>query len=190
MGWIYFGQEAEITAAPATPIDPLFIGFGVDLSRIPLGVDPSQVRIFKDGVVLPPCTAPSPEAGPDPCYLDFTVEPSGDITYQIRSSTASVWNFGVQRPLSIDIDLTVGSPLGTEVISFTLEEWEVDLLIESLGDFDDDGMDDMPGLPESFEVESFKKNYGPVRLRVRDPQASPFSLTEVRTGGKLHRIKL
>jgi hypothetical protein len=143
-------------------------------------MDPSQVRVFKGGVVLPPCTAASPEAGPDPCYEDFSVEPSGDIIYQIRSSTASVWNLGVARPLSIDIDLMIGSPLGTEVISFALEEWQVDLLIESLGDFDDDGMEDMPGLPESFEVESFSQNYGAVKLRVRDPQASPFALTEVR----------
>jgi hypothetical protein len=177
LGWLYFGQEVALTADPSTVLDPLLFAFRVDASRIPAGSTPAALRIFRDGSIVPPCAAVGSEAAPDPCFQAFTVEADGDVTLEVRSSGASVWNFGVQRPLDLGIDLTFDSPLGTEVISFMLEAWQIDLILESLADDDDDGFEQMAAFPANFQLMGQSSNWGPVELRLRDPQASPFQVT-------------
>jgi hypothetical protein len=188
-GWIYFGQEVAITADGSTALEPLLIAFRVDASRIPAGSTPAAVRTFRDGSIVPPCAAIGSEAAPDPCFQDFTVEVDADLTLVLRSSSASVWNFGVQRPLDLGIDLTLDSPLGPEVISFVLEPWQVDLILESLADANDNGFEQMFAFPGSFQATGESKNWGPIELRLRNGQVSPFEVTTLDVEEDLNGIE-
>ncbi len=176
-GWMYFGQEIAITADSSTALTPLLIGFRVDASLIPAGHSPVSLRMFRAGTIVPRCSAAGSEAAPDPCLQAFTVEVDGDVTLEVRSSAASAWNFGVQLPMDLGIDFSLLSPLGTELISFTLDPWHVDLILEGLGDFNNNNREQLPGIPPSFQAVGQSANWGEIRLRLRDPQAAPFQLS-------------
>ena len=66
-GFTVLGSAIEITAPPATAAQPLEFTFRFDVSVVPLGVPLSSVAIFRDGIVVQPCSGAPGVASPDPC---------------------------------------------------------------------------------------------------------------------------
>src|SRR3990172_2226710 len=96
--WTFIGETVEIDVTPdATPQDPLVIDFAIDASVLATAVaTPDTVGIFRDGVLVDPCTGPAGQASPDPCVAARTAvpEPPDPIAYaviRVLSSHASTW---------------------------------------------------------------------------------------------------
>jgi hypothetical protein len=176
-GWHFFGHEVVITAGSATALDPLVFVFRIDASSIPAGFSGSSVRVFKDGALVPACAGAGPAADPDPCASTGIVLPDGDWQFTVRTSSASAWNFGVHRPIRIELELTLSTLLGNETLLFVIEDWRAELLLEDLVDSDDDGMEEMPSEMGFSESSAQSANLGEVILRIRDPKMAPFEET-------------
>jgi cysteine-rich repeat protein len=98
-GYSFFGQQVQIDidcpVGPCpSPSYPLTIDFRIDASRVPAGVDENTFAIFRDGVLVPPCTGAPGVADPDPCVAARELFNDGDIGATILTSQASVWGFG------------------------------------------------------------------------------------------------
>ena len=95
MGYSFFGQQVSITAPAASAAAPLKLEFRLDASLIN-GTIPV---VFRNGTLVPQCTnLAQPAATPDPCVEPFQNIGGGDVKLIVRTSSASVWNFG--RPVN------------------------------------------------------------------------------------------
>jgi uncharacterized delta-60 repeat protein/uncharacterized repeat protein (TIGR01451 family) len=90
----FFDRQVSITAPPATPADPLELVFRIDASVVPSGEDESTIQLFRDGVLVPPCTGGPAEALPDPC-VSGRARVGDDVEITVLSSAASDWTLGV-----------------------------------------------------------------------------------------------
>jgi len=99
-GFTLIGQQVNISAPQGTIARPLVIAFWLDATVFSSGETPSQVRVFKDGTVVPGCTGTPSTASPNPCVMTrslLTGSQAGDVQITVLSSTASSWNFGVSE---------------------------------------------------------------------------------------------
>jgi hypothetical protein len=91
----FLGQQVLISAPAATAADPLVLEFTLDASLIPAGTTASNLQVFRNGALVPNCTAPT-AASPDPCVATRVALAGGDVELTVRTSQASRWNFGVR----------------------------------------------------------------------------------------------
>ena len=91
-GFTFLGKQVNITAPAASVATPLQLVFRIDASRIPAGEDETTITVFKNGSPVADCTAAG--AVPDPCVGTRALLGDGDVELTIRTSTASLWNFG------------------------------------------------------------------------------------------------
>ena len=137
-GYRFLTQQINITAPPASADDPLRIVFTMDGSRIPAGMDPLLVQIFRNGEIVLSCRAPGDV---DPCVLSRQVLADGDLEIVVLTSAASEWNFGVPEVVDTDAD-----GIGDDEDDCPLEAEDRD------GFQDDDGCPDLDndedGLPD------------------------------------------
>jgi len=104
------GQQIEITAPAATAVDPLVLHFLLDASVLPAGVDENTIEVFRNGMPIADCdSGAGTSATPDPCVGARAATASG-IELTIRTSHASVWNFGQAVPPQTRI---TSGPAGT-----------------------------------------------------------------------------
>jgi cysteine-rich repeat protein len=133
LGYSFFGQQVQIDVAcsvgpcPSSSY-PLTIDFRIDASRIPAAVDENTFAIFRDGVLVPPCTGAPGVADPDPCVAARQLFNDGDIGATILTSQASVWGFAegvcAQTPVAcahpgksvFQIKRTIGDPSSTKLL--------------------------------------------------------------------------
>jgi hypothetical protein len=97
-GFVFFGQQVTISAPAATAADPLVIAFRLDASLIPQGHRRQTIEVFKNGVLVSPCTGDAGVAEPDPCVSGRTALHGGTVLIEVLTSTASEWNFAVAVP--------------------------------------------------------------------------------------------
>jgi len=97
-GFVFFGQQVTISAPAATAADPLVITFRLRASLIPQGQRQRTIEVFKNGVLVSPCTGDTGVAEPDPCVSGRTALGGGTILIEVLTSTASEWNFAVAVP--------------------------------------------------------------------------------------------
>ena len=91
-GFVFVGQQVDISAPDATVADPLVITF--DIFTVTAGTnDPNAVTMFKAGAEVLACTGAG--ATPDPCVDSRSLIDGITIRVVVRTSTASPWNFGV-----------------------------------------------------------------------------------------------
>ena len=105
-GYSMLGVAAEVDAPMADDNNPLQLTFTLDPSALN-GTDPSDVVIFENGSPAAQwCAVGAPPIDPstDPCEIDPpSVDPgTGDVTFTILSTEASVWTFGVGCGFSIE----------------------------------------------------------------------------------------
>ncbi len=95
-GYELAGQQVSITAPPSTAADPLTLTFRLDESVLSsVGASAANVQVFRDGTVVPACTAPTTRvATPDPCVFARTPLAGGAAEVSVYTSAASEWNFG------------------------------------------------------------------------------------------------
>jgi hypothetical protein len=114
-GFTLLGFEVAITAPPATAASPLVLEFLLDGSLLTsAGVDATTVQVFRNGAVVPACgSGAGTAASPDPCVATRETLAGGDARLVIRTSAASLWNFGaaagdaVAPVISVPADMTV-----------------------------------------------------------------------------------
>jgi hypothetical protein len=108
-GYQVVGSQYQIDAPPASVDQPLQLTFQLPLRALPDGVDPLDVDVFRNGVVIENCADQSGRAEPDPCVHHRT---DGDpFSIVILSSHASTWTLGVPQEITlISIDVTPASP--------------------------------------------------------------------------------
>lgn len=104
-GFIIFNQQVQITAPSASSGNPLLLTFTIDASLLPAGTDVDDVAIFRDGVLVPDCTAP-PSAIPDPCVVSRALV-GDDAVLTVATTQASTWTFGVAIDSDRDGDGTL-----------------------------------------------------------------------------------
>jgi hypothetical protein len=110
-GFAFVGQQVDITAPDASTAEPLVLTFNLHTSIA--GIDPNAVDIFKDGVLVGACTGAG--AVPDPC-VESRILIGDEIQVVVRTSTASLWNFGRPDsegdgvPDAVDNCITVSNP--------------------------------------------------------------------------------
>jgi hypothetical protein len=97
-GYSFFGQQVQIDidcpVGPCpSPSYPLTLGFRIDASRVPAGVDENTFAIFRDGVLVPPCTGAPGVADPDPIYTQ-----SSQLTVQLVVSGGACWQAVFPNP--------------------------------------------------------------------------------------------
>jgi hypothetical protein len=91
-GYSLLGQQVSITAPAASAAAPLKLEFRLDASLINGGALPA---VFRNGTLVPLCTnLAQPAAAPDPCVEPFQNLGGGDVKLIVRTSAASIWNFG------------------------------------------------------------------------------------------------
>jgi Tol biopolymer transport system component len=91
----FVGEQVNIEAPSSTEATPLGISFRLDASLIPAGENERTVQVFRNGVLVPDCSGPGGVASPDPCVADRSLLEDGDIWFELLTSHASAWNFGV-----------------------------------------------------------------------------------------------
>jgi cysteine-rich repeat protein len=89
-GFAVVGTILEITAPPATVVNPLIIAMTVHLSAVPAGVDPENLGVTRDGVAIAACTGIAGQASPDPCIASRSVG-AQHVTITVATSHASQW---------------------------------------------------------------------------------------------------
>jgi hypothetical protein len=104
-GFSFLTQQVNITAPPATVSNPLVLLFTIDETRLPPGADENDVEIFRDGVLVPACQAPS-AAEPDPCVASRG-RLGDDVVITVLTTDASAWNVGIALPSDRDGDGTL-----------------------------------------------------------------------------------
>lgn len=98
-GFDLFGYRVDISAPLATPEEPLELTFWIDASLIPPGTAAADVVIFRTEAAGSPtavgdCTGSNPIV-PDPCVALRTLQSDGDVRLVVRTSSASIWDFGI-----------------------------------------------------------------------------------------------
>ena len=96
-GYVFYGQEVDITAASASASEPLVIVFMIDGSILPAGETVSTTTIHRNGTAVPDCTSTDGSADPDPCVASRDTA-GDDAVLTVRTSAASAWNMGSYRP--------------------------------------------------------------------------------------------
>jgi hypothetical protein len=94
-GFRLLAKQAVITAPPAEPGAPLVVVFQLDASLF-AGTAPQEVRTFRNGIEVAPCSGPAGAASPDPCVSAASLQPDGSLTITVSTSHASTWSFGVR----------------------------------------------------------------------------------------------
>ena len=116
-GYTVIGQQLDIATADAGPPSDRAIQIAVYLdATIWPGVDPSAIRVARDGLLVPECDNRSVVASPDPCELFFTTLLQGDdrwITIWTNSG-ASSWLFVVAGEFSTGTVPAEGGTVGTD----------------------------------------------------------------------------
>ncbi len=88
-GYTVLGRIVEITAPAGTAAQPLTFAFRLDASVA--GTEtPATLKLFRNGVEVPPCTGAPGTASPDPCVFLRTLD-GDDIVVSAYSSAASAW---------------------------------------------------------------------------------------------------
>lgn len=89
------GRSFVIEAPTTTPDKPLSLTFTIADSVMPVGLDASDVVVFRDGVAVPDCKVPNAtKADPDPCIVGRSSV--NDVkSIRVLSSHASTWTFGI-----------------------------------------------------------------------------------------------
>jgi len=98
-GYVLLSKEVLLSAPAGTTDAPLRIVFRLDPSFLPAGQDQDTLTIFKNGEPVPAC-ADSVQAFPDPCVAARRVTLAGDFEFEVWTTTASRWNFGVHEPFT------------------------------------------------------------------------------------------
>jgi cysteine-rich repeat protein len=98
-GFQFLDHEVRIVAPPGTSNSPLILEFILDASLLPAGETKDTLMIFRTeaGVTtaIADCAAGASGANPDPCIAARTQLANGNLDFQVRTSSASDWNFGV-----------------------------------------------------------------------------------------------
>jgi hypothetical protein len=131
-GWAFITQQVNITAPASTAEEPLVFVFELDETRLPDGVDETNLGVFRNGVLVPDCSGPAGVADPDPCVALRERLPDGDVRLTVLTSAASAWNLGVL----IELEDADGDGI----------EDELDACPDQAEDFD--GNQDADGCPE------------------------------------------
>jgi len=90
-GYDILDLRVVITADPATAENPLVLVFRIDASALPAGYSLSYLSVFKDGELVQDCSGDLP---PSPCVSLREVLADSDVQVTVRTSSASIWNFG------------------------------------------------------------------------------------------------
>ena len=118
-GFVLVGMQVDITAPAATAPASLELQFRLDGSLLaPLGLDHTTVLVFKDGSLVAECTTTVP-ADPDPCVADRTALAGGGAEITVRTTSASLWQFGEEAPSDTTAPVIMPSVTGT----FGLNGW-------------------------------------------------------------------
>jgi hypothetical protein len=110
-GYTVIGQQVDISTADAGPPHDIAIQIEIFLdSTLWSGVDPSAIRIVRDGQLVPECDNRSFVASPDPCELFFGDRLRGDDLWinLWTNNGVSSWLFVVPAP-SESVSDTVGA---------------------------------------------------------------------------------
>jgi hypothetical protein len=98
-GYQLLDQVVHISAPLATPADPHVFDFVLDITALQ-GKLPAQVKVFRNGVEVLPCSLTAgTSATPDPCLFARTPLAGGDVQFTVRTSRASSWTFGASSSL-------------------------------------------------------------------------------------------
>lgn len=92
-GLVVLGVTVQITAPPASAVEPLMIGFELDSSLLPADADPLSLAVLRDGLALPGCPA-------ETCVQSRTLQADGDLELVVLASAASTWTFGTIYPFA------------------------------------------------------------------------------------------
>lgn len=98
-GYSFVGLQTQITAPSASVSQPLVLVFAIDASRIPLGQDATTLQIFRNGLIVGPCTGPPGRAVPSPCISSRVTLGNGNVVITVLTTAASSWNLGVKTPV-------------------------------------------------------------------------------------------
>ncbi|MBI1814828.1 MAG: DUF4215 domain-containing protein [Deltaproteobacteria bacterium] len=141
-GHVVIDLQFHITAPPAAANDPLVLVFQIDASRLPAGIDPSVIEIFKDGVPVPNCTGAAGVASPDPCVSDRALLMDGDVQITVLTSSASTWTFAVPShdsvvelvsPQTLTVRIRAGQSPVSKQVRVSVRNADVLLATEQLG---------------------------------------------------------
>lgn len=91
-GFRLLDHEILIETALATPEAPISVTFELHETIVPAS---GTITVFRNGAVVPACTAASGVASPDPCVASSTLLENGNLRVVVLTSEASLWNFGV-----------------------------------------------------------------------------------------------
>jgi hypothetical protein len=80
----------DLSAPLITGGGRLRILFTYDVSSVPPGIDPYEVRMFRDGVLVPRCS----QGFADPCVRYVRLAGNGDLRVCVFSSQSSSWRGG------------------------------------------------------------------------------------------------
>jgi plastocyanin len=107
-GFVFGNQQIDITAPPATAVDPLRIVFGIFPAA---GQTPADTTIYRtegggSPTLVPPCDPSTPgQALPDgPCVDSAVPDPTNTyIVVTILSAAASLWNEATPTPGAVSV---------------------------------------------------------------------------------------
>jgi ABC-type oligopeptide transport system substrate-binding subunit len=115
-GFALLEQQLDISAPTQTAADPLVFTFELDATLLAAaGLTIDEVAVYRNGSPIPDCTGAG--ATPDPCVASRTTQPDDDGEIVVRSSAASMWEFGERYdPADVVADLqelaAQNTPLG------------------------------------------------------------------------------
>jgi hypothetical protein len=115
-GFAFLGYEAVITAPAATAASPLTLEFVIDPSLMPAGAVSTNLIVWRNGVVVPACSGAG--ATPDPCIASrnpFPLPSGGGADIVVRTSHASLWNFGSSLTAPAPPVVTVPADIVVEI---------------------------------------------------------------------------
>jgi cysteine-rich repeat protein len=132
-GFSLIGQQTQIDfdcpGAPCpSPTAPLALSFRIDASRIPSGIDETNLAVLRDGALVPACSGGPGIASPDPCVSERELFVDGDVGVTILTSQASLWAFASATcspaPLTCDdpgkaillVKKSLGDPSATKLL--------------------------------------------------------------------------
>ena len=94
-GSVLQDANGDPVEAESTLDKPFTVRFTVDQGMIPTTVALADVKIYRNGTLVPDCTIGTPPVASDfPCVFERARDSStGDVTFTIKTTHASVWNF-------------------------------------------------------------------------------------------------
>ena len=122
-------QSNVVVFPPAfDTFSPLNVGFRLDNSILPSGVDHTNLALFRNGTLVPACS--SIGADPDPCVHARVSLGGGDILVAALTTEMSAWNFGAPTgAIFVNKDTVPNDPqnfsftaAGLAPASFTLDD--------------------------------------------------------------------